>query len=155
MQCPHCGLSDAKHFHVIHCKGEKPLKQSPKPEVTDEDFIDPPNPHNLPPGSIYQTTVKGGKTVTRKRAWTWDDLKKDKVRFPETRFTPERTVPVTWNGLNVQFVAGETVTVPEVFVGIYMESLKDTHRALNSPFRVGIGAMTEADRNIGGPVVTP
>ena len=63
------------------------------------------------PGSI-----RGGF----KKTATYSDLKK---MFPMAKFTPEETIPLTFNGVRVQALAGYEMEVPQCFKDIY-----DKHR---------------------------
>ena len=46
-------------------------------------------------------------------------LNKLKDLFPEVTFTPEETIPVTYQGVKIQLIADREITVPEPFKGIY------------------------------------
>ena len=70
------------------------------------------------PGQIEEA----GELTARKVHWTFHDAEK---LYPPVTFTPEETIPVTFNGLTVQLMADQPITVPSCFKGIY-----DEHRRL-------------------------
>lgn len=70
------------------------------------------HPDDLP-GTIYNL---GQLSATKKR-WQWRDL----AQFPQVTFTPNETIPVTWNGLMIVLQADLEMTVPEPFKQVYDE----------------------------------
>jgi len=70
------------------------------------------------PGQIEDA----GELVARKVHWTMHDAER---LYPPVAFTPEETIPVTFNGLTIQLRADQPITVPSCFKGIY-----DEHRRL-------------------------
>jgi|SRR3990172_10730163 len=44
-------------------------------------------------------------------------------------FTPDDTVPVSWNGLTWNFTRGREHKVPRCFYDVYMNSVMETRRA--------------------------
>ena len=71
------------------------------------------------PGEI----VDRGKPSEHKEPWNLADIEK---AFPQITFTPEETIPVTFQGHTWYLQTDNTVTVPSVIKGIY-----DEHRRLN------------------------
>lgn len=55
--------------------------------------------------------VKGQKTI-----WTYHDMVE---RFDIVDFTPEETIPLSWNGVKVQAYAGIEMHVPKPFYDLY------------------------------------
>jgi hypothetical protein len=82
-----------------------------------------------PPGTIYNR----GSVAVHSKPWTWNDLKSPPPGWvPGTplprgsvewvyNYRPQRTTPVTWNGLTVQFFARQPWTGPKVFVDVLDE----------------------------------
>jgi hypothetical protein len=69
--------------------------------------------------AIDEKNTKPGQVVNGfKRAWT---MKECEAAFPVKVFMPEETVPLTWNGLRVQAIAGVQMAVPECFYDIYVK----------------------------------
>jgi len=102
-----------------------------------------------------------GMTIgTDKVAWTVKDIRdlKDEhgnQQFPDVTFIPERTIPLTWNGIRVQAIAGRELKVPKCFKDIYDRSIRvsieapqEDERALKERgyeaiARAGAGALEE------------
>ena len=66
-------------------------------------------------GRVPGKTIKGYKV-----GYTYADLCKI---FPIVSFTPEETVPLTWNGVTVQALEGIEMHVPQCYKTLY-----DNHR---------------------------
>ena len=60
-----------------------------------------------------------------KKSWTQADLD----TMPTKTFMPVKDCQVTWNGLTCAMRAHEEITVPEVFYGVYMDSILQTRNA--------------------------
>ncbi len=71
---------------------------------------------NLAPGE----TKNKGTLAETSREWTMRDL----AQFPTKTFTPNETLPLTWNGLTCYVFADQECTVPEPFYSVYMEHRK-------------------------------
>lgn len=87
-------------------------------------------------GSLRPGQVAGlGTLAEREREWTWADLNvKDENGnrvFPLKRFTPTETIPITWNGLQLQLMADQECEVPEPFYNIYREHREALLQARN------------------------
>jgi hypothetical protein len=66
-----------------------------------------------PPGTIYNA----GTLAATKKRWQWRDL----ARFPVVTFTPNETIPVTFQGLTLMLIADTEMAVPSIFKDIYDE----------------------------------
>lgn len=86
-----------------------------------------------PPGTIYYKTSPGGdRAAWSKKPWTWADLYNPPPPhkpMPLKTWEPARTQLLAWNGLFVTVMAAQEVTLPEVFYGIYRDSLANTKLA--------------------------
>lgn len=65
------------------------------------------------PGSIQNP----GSLAVNKRPWEWRHMKD----FEMKTFTPNETILIVWQGLPLQLVADEEMTVPKPFYDTYME----------------------------------
>lgn len=83
-----------------------------------------------PPGTIYMKTSPGGdKAAWSKKPWSWSDLYNPpppNQPMPVKTWEPARTQLLCWNGLFVTVLAAQEVTLPEVFYGVYRDSLNNT-----------------------------
>lgn len=70
-------------------------------------------------------------------------LKYFETLYPMVTFTPEATVPVTINGVRLQFISGREVTVPEPFKGEYERWRRDI-RGFSRPIAVDQGVVSVA-----------
>jgi len=77
----------------------------------------------LPPGDYIRDNE--GRVIGRV-PWTTDDIRRV---FPMVTFTPFETLPVTFQGYTVQLVAGEEITCPSIFHGIYQDHLRAIREA--------------------------
>lgn len=71
-----------------------------------------------PPGTIYNR----GTLAEHKKPWSWRDLKDAET----VTFTPNETRLLVWNGLALTVVAEQENTVPAIFYGVYLESVRAT-----------------------------
>lgn len=78
-------------------------------EVTEEVMRDT---SDLPPGTV----IGKGTQRARKVPWTMATIREV---YPDITFTPEQTLPVTFNGVSMHLVSGVEVTCPSVFKGLY------------------------------------
>jgi hypothetical protein len=76
---------------------------------------------DLRPGEV----AKRGTLAERQRDWTMRDLE----TFKQVTLTPRETLTVTFNGLSVQFIDDQEITVPEPFANIYREHRKALEQA--------------------------
>lgn len=60
--------------------------------------------------------LPGKKVSGMKTAWTYRDMLE---RFQIISFIPDETLPLTWNGIKVQAIAGIEMHVPKPFFDIY------------------------------------
>ena len=75
----------------------------------------------VPEGSKPGDVVNGYKV-----AWTWSEMLK---QFPVVTFTPEETIPLTWNGVKVQALAQTEMHVPQPFKMIYDQHRREMGKA--------------------------
>lgn len=71
----------------------------------------------IPEGSKPGDIVNGYKV-----GWTWTKMKET---FPLVIFTPEETIPLSFNGVRVQAIAQVEMKVPEPFKRIYDQHRKE------------------------------
>lgn len=82
----------------------------------------PPATEELPPGSLIVIgRDASGSEIKAKTRWTREWMAKT---YPEVRFTPKRTLPVTPNGVRYQLVADEEFVGPQIVKDIYDEMLR-------------------------------
>jgi len=84
----------------------------------------------IPEGAKPGDVVNGFKV-----AWTYDQMLKN---FPIVTFTPEETVPLTWNGVKVQALAMVEMHVPEPFKEIYDRHRREINKRLTLNNREGL-----------------
>lgn len=106
--CQYCGdpvraTASAMRYHIQRVCEKAPAK-------SDEG--------ELPPGTI----VDRGTGAPRKIPWTVESMKKLYPQEGWVLITPPRTQKVTVNGLSVDFVAGNTVKAPSIFVDVFWDS---------------------------------
>lgn len=80
-----------------------------------------------PPGTIYYRTLNGEKIAWSKKPWTWNDLYNPpppRTPMPTKTWRPERQENLIWNGLAVTVFPRRNVTLPEVFYGLYEDSMR-------------------------------
>jgi hypothetical protein len=73
-----------------------------------------------PPGTIYTKLTGGERIPFTKKPWTW----RDAWKMPTKTWEPSITETLGFQGLLVTVWAQQEVTLPEVFYGIYHDSLK-------------------------------
>jgi hypothetical protein len=79
-----------------------------------------------PPGTIYFKTSPGGdKAAWSKKPYTWADLKD----MPTQTWIPHATMLLGFQGLFVTIKARQRTTLPEVFYGVYEDSLNNIELA--------------------------
>ena len=78
---------------------------------------------DVPPGTI----IDKGKPTERIKDWTERDLAKSGMQI--VSFTPMETIPVVWNGLRCQLIAGEEITTYKCFKDVYDEHIFETRFA--------------------------
>ncbi len=71
-------------------------------------------------GRVPGKVVKGLKTP-----WMAKDIEKV---FPLCEFTPEETIPVTYNGVKYQLFAGVSMATPTIIRDIYLEHRRKMRR---------------------------
>lgn len=81
--------------------------------------------HDDPPGTIYYRMIGGEKTPWSKKPWTWADLR----GTPTATWVPERRMTLGFCGLLVTVFPRRPVTLPAIFHGIYLGSLRDEELA--------------------------
>lgn len=81
------------------------------------------NAADVPPGTV----IDRGKPTERIKDWTEQDLKKSGM--PIVTFTPMETIPIIWNGLRCQLIAGEEITTFKCFKDVYDEHVFETRFA--------------------------
>lgn len=94
--------------------------------------------------------IPGAKTSFGKVPWTRTAFE---AKFSKITFTPEETIPITWNGLRYQLIADMETSVPFPIKQIYDEWRKNQrigHKSVTLTDGtvinlVGVGALTAED----------
>jgi hypothetical protein len=89
----------------------------------------------VPEGKRPGDVVNGYKVP-----WTYEVMVKE---FPIVTFTPEETIPLTWNGVKVQAYAQIEMHVPEPFKMIYDNHRREIGRKPSQTFKDGFINMIE------------
>lgn len=117
-----------------------------------------------PPGTIYNR----GTIAVHSKPWTFENLKSPPPGWrpgeplPENSvewvydYESDRTVPVTYNGLTVQFFAGQNWTGPKVFVDQLKESKRldkvgfehISYMFKSGPLPSDLGVLNEGTRRV-------
>lgn len=87
---------------------------------------DEPASADDPPGTIYYRMIAGAMTPWSKKPWTWHDLRPP---WPTVTWIPERRMNLHFSGLNVSVFPRRSVTLPDVFYGLYQDSLRNQELA--------------------------
>ena len=69
---------------------------------------------DLQPGQV----ANKGTVVEREREWTWADVN---ATFALKTFTPDESLPLTFQGLTLHIFSGEECTIPECFYEIWRQ----------------------------------
>lgn len=101
------------------------LEQAVNEIVAEVDEVVESIPKEVKPGDV----INGYKV-----AWTWGEMLK---RFPIVTFTPEETIPLTWNGVRVQALSQIEMHVPQPFKAIYDQHRREMGRKVKIEGREG------------------
>ncbi len=89
---------------------------------------------SIPEGAKPGDVINGYKV-----AWTWSEMLK---QFPIVTFTPEETIPLTWNGVKVQALAQIEMHVPQPFKMIYDQHRRELGKQTKIVGREGFDSTT-------------
>jgi hypothetical protein len=92
---------------------------------------------DLAPGQVKNR----GTLAERTRDWTMHDVNEliKKGEMPLVRFTPNESLPLTWNGLQIYVIANEECEVPRCFYDIYKEHVQAVKQAqINERYLLGV-----------------
>ena len=129
----------AKLKEVEHFLGNLKVKDFPELAESSviQQFVQMFDTKGMRPGE----TRNAGTLAAIEHEWSWSDIQ-DGVRsgkLPLVRFTPNETIKVTFNGLQLQLIADQECEVPRCFFDIYMEHRKALRQAVvNENYLMGI-----------------
>ena len=93
----------------------------------------PETPKEILPGSliIVGKDQSTGQPIYRKKPWTRRDVE---TKYPKVTFTPNWSVPITFQNVSYQLEAGKETEVPSIIRDIYVDRMKIQHMDYASLF---------------------